>query len=211
MKMCRLWHRAHIYYASLEQRAYLDLNIWYDASTHSQLEFAQWFALQASLNKDRKCCNHLSCPLSMTYRTSFRRGIWILSDMEYGQKKKKKSCLRRDREHNFCALFSINSVPAAGYRLWYQKNPLPHGVYIVINRVTHGKETSMSCLGWVVTLAMPLPLSRQLSGLMSTLLTASKLEKIVHCHLSKSLIQYQQNQSSISLFRFLLFSHVYNL
>ena len=119
-KTCRPWHRAHIYYASLEQRPHLDLNIRYDAPTHSQLEFAQWMALQASLNKDRKSCNQLPCSLSMTYRTSFTRHLdpnltWKI------RTKKKKSCLRADREHNSVLhLSSINSVPAAGYRLGYR-------------------------------------------------------------------------------------------
>ncbi len=86
MKTCRLWHRAYIYYGSLEQSAYLDLNIWYDASTQSQLAFPQSLALQASLNKARKICNHLSCDLSMTYRTSFHAAFGSQFDMNTDKK-----------------------------------------------------------------------------------------------------------------------------
>ncbi len=87
MKRCRLWHRAHIFYAALEHRAYLDPNIWYDAPTHRQLQFAQWMALQASLNKDSKSCNQLSCALNMTYRTSFHVAFGSQSDINTDKKR----------------------------------------------------------------------------------------------------------------------------
>ncbi len=62
----------------------------HDASTHSQPEFAQWMALQASLNKDRKSCNQQSCPLSMTYRTSFHAAFGSQSDMNEDKKEEKE-------------------------------------------------------------------------------------------------------------------------
>ena len=94
------------------QRAYLDPNIWYDAPTLSQLELAQWMALQASLNKDRKSCNQLSCPLS--YRTSFHAAFGSQSDMNTDKKEeKKKSCLRTDRNRTLCSIcsHSTQSLP----------------------------------------------------------------------------------------------------
>ncbi len=53
----------------------------------------------------------------MTYRPSFHAAFGSQSDMNMDKKK-------GDREHN--------SVPAPGYRLGYQKKPLPHGMCVCI-------------------------------------------------------------------------------
>ncbi len=101
-------------------------------------------ALQASLNTDRKICNQLPCPFSMTYRTSFQAAFGAQSDMNADKKKKKKSCLRTDRENNFVLhLFSINSFSAAGYQLGYQNSSSPHGMVINGWSSECGKDTLM--------------------------------------------------------------------
>ncbi len=114
MKTCRLWHRPHIYYASLKQRSSLDINIWYDddAPTHSQLEFPQWMALQPSLNIDRKSYNQLSCPLSMTYRTSFHAAFGPQSDMNTDKKKKKSRVVWEQTENTTLCSICSQSTPS---------------------------------------------------------------------------------------------------
>ncbi len=102
---CRFWHRAHIYYASLEQRAYLDLNIWYDAPTHSQLEFAQWMGLQALLNRGRRSC----MKESMTYRTSFHVAFGSQSDMN-SDKREKNELLENRYRTQLCPLSVLNQL-----------------------------------------------------------------------------------------------------
>ncbi len=146
MKACRLWYRAHIHYASLEQRECLDLQIWYNASTHSQLEFAQWMALQASLNKDRK--SQLSCPLSMTYRNSFH-AVFGSQCVVWEEIEKTSLCSIRSQSTQTLPL-DIGSEKPITHRMYYNypraslHQPFPSRINItyimVLNRQTVWNE-----------------------------------------------------------------------